>query len=98
MMAASPVALAGLFVQPAYAWRWVLTVVVIYGVCLPGGRRARRATLSEPRAFETQQLQAKKMEAVGRLAAGVAHDFNNIITAIAGTRAKSRRPASAPER
>ena len=62
----------------------------IYVSPLGAGPRAREGAVlyaidaTEQKALELKFAQSHKMEAVGKLAGGVAHDFNNVLTAIIG--------------
>lgn len=76
------------------AWRWIHSTGSLLGPTDKDGPvkmlgihldiSERKASEKETRRLETALQHASKMEAIGTLAGGVAHDFNNILSAIIG--------------
>ena len=71
----------------------IRNVIALSSMCLLGVMsliqafnlgRHNRTLNREIEAMNAQLLQSQKMEAVGRLAGGMAHDFNNILTVVMG--------------
>ena len=76
-------------------------IVVLLGfLVLVGGLGTRQVLKSSDRLVEMEEQfqQAQRMEMVGRLAGGVSHDFNNILTVITGYSALIGEQAEAGSR
>lgn len=64
---------------------YMLLLTVILGIYYTLAILAKRASQAELRLANQRNVEAHKMEAIGRLSGGIAHDFNNILTVLQGS-------------
>jgi signal transduction histidine kinase len=70
--------------QTYKGWFYVAVTAVLLYLLIRTAMESLRRSEEERLEAERRLLHAQKTELIGRLAAGVAHDFNNILTAIMG--------------
>ena len=66
----------------------VILIILVFSIIILWNRSLRKMVslrMEQLAEKDAQLLQAQKMEIVGTLAGGLAHDFNNILTGISGT-------------
>jgi len=80
------------------ALRDALTEVSLHGDELASTNERLQKEMAERRQTEDKLIHARKVEAIGRLAVGVAHDFRHLLTLIAGYAAKGLRAQDGFER
>jgi PAS domain S-box-containing protein len=64
---------------------------------VPGGLAVYLTDVTDERLREERSRQAQRLEAIGRVTAGVAHDFNNILAAVRGFASVGLRASADPK-